>query len=94
MSMLYEAYSSNELLRESREDELFMTIENLRCELLEIARQRSLSDRAVVELSERLDEYILLAQHRMMGDLRSRREDLSSVASASGMKSGKGPYTQ
>ncbi|RQW10409.1 aspartyl-phosphate phosphatase Spo0E family protein [Paenibacillus rhizophilus] len=59
-------------MRECREEELFITIESLRCELLEVAQQRSLSDRTVVELSERLDSYILLAQNKMMENLRSR----------------------
>ncbi|MBY9077727.1 aspartyl-phosphate phosphatase Spo0E family protein [Paenibacillus sp. HN-1] len=58
---------------ESRDEELLVTIESLRGELLEVARERSLSDRAVVELSERLDRYILLAQHKMMENLRSRQ---------------------
>ncbi|ULO10185.1 aspartyl-phosphate phosphatase Spo0E family protein [Paenibacillus sp. 19GGS1-52] len=51
-----------------------MTIESLRCELLEVAQQRSLSDRTVLELSERLDGYILLAQNKMMESLRNRNE--------------------
>ncbi|MNB65786.1 Spo0E like sporulation regulatory protein [compost metagenome] len=63
----------NEYIHESRDEELLVTIESLRGELLEIARERSLSDRAVVELSERLDRYILLAQHKMMENLRSRQ---------------------
>ncbi|GGF97569.1 hypothetical protein GCM10010912_47870 [Paenibacillus albidus] len=70
---LYRAFSQDDPRLDSREDELFMTIESLRCELLEVAQQRSLSDRAVVELSERLDGYILLAQNRMMESLRSRK---------------------
>ncbi|MDT3425497.1 hypothetical protein J2Z22_001013 [Paenibacillus forsythiae] len=61
------------MLRECREEELFVTIESLRCELLEVAQERSLSDRTVVELSERLDSYILLAQNKMMENLRTRK---------------------
>ncbi|WP_240479735.1 aspartyl-phosphate phosphatase Spo0E family protein [Paenibacillus wynnii] len=60
-----------------REDELLMTIETLRCELLEVAQQRSLSDSTVVALSERLDRYILMAQNRMMEGLRSRKSGAS-----------------
>ncbi|WP_310551067.1 aspartyl-phosphate phosphatase Spo0E family protein [Paenibacillus glufosinatiresistens] len=56
-----------------RDDELNLKIESLRGELLEVARARSLSDRAVVELSERLDRYIVMAQTRMMEGLRSRK---------------------
>lgn len=56
-----------------REDELFLTIESLRSELLEVAQERSLSDRTVVELSQRLDGYIVLAQNLMMESLRSRK---------------------
>lgn len=60
-----------------REDELFVTIESLRCELLEVAEQRSLSDRAVLELSQKLDGYIILAQNRMMENLRSRKKSIT-----------------
>ncbi|KAA9008415.1 aspartyl-phosphate phosphatase Spo0E family protein [Paenibacillus spiritus] len=56
-----------------RDDELNLKIESLRGELLEVARSRSLSDRAVVELSERLDRYIVMAQTRMMEGLRNRK---------------------
>lgn len=63
--------------REYREDELLVTIESLRCELLEVAEQRSLSDRAVLELSQKLDGYILLAQNRMMENLRSRKKSIA-----------------
>ncbi|WP_379156916.1 Spo0E family sporulation regulatory protein-aspartic acid phosphatase [Paenibacillus sp. sgz5001063] len=59
--------------KEYREDELFITIESLRCELLEVAQERSLSDRTVLELSQRLDGYIVLAQNKMMESLRSRK---------------------
>jgi hypothetical protein len=59
--------------RDYREDELFLTIENLRSELLEVAQERSLSDHAVLELSQRLDGYIVLAQNLMMESLRSRK---------------------
>ncbi|MCL6601978.1 MAG: aspartyl-phosphate phosphatase Spo0E family protein [Paenibacillus sp.] len=54
-----------------------MTIETLRCELLEVAQQRSLSDSTVVALSERLDRYIVLAQNKMMEGLRSRKSGTS-----------------
>ncbi|WNS42557.1 aspartyl-phosphate phosphatase Spo0E family protein [Paenibacillus sp. MMS20-IR301] len=59
--------------RDYREDELFLTIENLRCQLLEVAQERSLSDHMVLELSQRLDGYIVLAQNLMMESLRSRK---------------------
>jgi hypothetical protein len=71
--MIIPASSHDEYRSGSREDELLITIERLRCELVEVAEQRSLSDRTVVELSERLDKYILLAQNRMMEGLRSRK---------------------
>jgi hypothetical protein len=70
---LYQGSSENIYRRDYREDELFVTIESLRCELLEVAEQRSLSDHTVLELSERLDSYILLAQHKMMENLRNRK---------------------
>jgi hypothetical protein len=59
--------------RDYREDELFLTIENLRSELLEVAQERSLSDHTVLELSQRLDGYIVMAQNLMMESLRSRK---------------------
>ncbi|MBW4082169.1 aspartyl-phosphate phosphatase Spo0E family protein [Paenibacillus sp. S150] len=62
-----------EFAEDYREDELFITIENLRCELLEVAQERSLSDHAVLELSQRLDGYIVLAQNKMMENIRSRK---------------------
>jgi hypothetical protein len=82
---LYHASSRNGHRRDIREDELFLTIESLRCELLEVAEQHSLSDRAVVELSERLDGYILLAQNKMMENLRSRKA--ASAAPSKNMSS-------
>ncbi|WP_019914912.1 aspartyl-phosphate phosphatase Spo0E family protein [Paenibacillus sp. HW567] len=71
-----------ELLKEYREDELFITIESLRSELLEVAQERSLSDHVVLELSQRLDGYIVMAQNKMMESLRSRK----SAATAYGKK--------
>ncbi|QQZ64048.1 aspartyl-phosphate phosphatase Spo0E family protein [Paenibacillus sonchi] len=75
--------SSAELGKEYREDELYVTIESLRCELLEVAQERSLSDHAVLELSQRLDGYIVLAQNKMMESLRSRK---NAAAAAYGKK--------
>jgi len=76
--VLVQGSSPDEYAREEFiEDELFMTIESLRCELLEVAQQRSLTDSAVVALSERLDKYILLAQQKMMARLRSRETGAS-----------------
>ncbi|CQR58748.1 aspartyl-phosphate phosphatase Spo0E family protein [Paenibacillus riograndensis] len=70
--------SSAELGKEYREDELYVTIESLRCELLEVAQERSLSDHAVLELSQRLDGYIVLAQNKMMESLRSRKKSAAA----------------
>ena len=69
--------SSQKHSRDYREDELFVTIESLRYELLQVAEQRSLSDRTVLELSQKLDGYILLAQNRMMENLRGRKKSIS-----------------
>lgn len=63
--------------RDYKEDELFITIESLRCQLLEVAEERSLSDHTVLELSQRLDGYILLAQNKMMENLRSRKDSIT-----------------
>ncbi|WP_086074716.1 aspartyl-phosphate phosphatase Spo0E family protein [Paenibacillus camerounensis] len=68
-------HSSHEDRNDYREDELFLTIESLRSELLEVAQERSLSDHMVVELSQRLDGYIVLAQNKMMESLRSRQNE-------------------
>lgn len=75
--VLIQGSSPEEYARDFRDDELFMTIETLRCELLEVAQQRSLSDSTVVALSERLDRYIVLAQNKMMEGLRSRKSGTS-----------------
>lgn len=80
---LYQGSSENIYRRDYREDELFVTIESLRCELLEVAEQRSLSDHAVLELSERLDSYILLAQRKMMENLRSRKASATAYCRSS-----------
>ncbi|MBY0009345.1 aspartyl-phosphate phosphatase Spo0E family protein [Paenibacillus typhae] len=66
---------SHEDRSDYREDELFLTIESLRSELLEVAQERSLSDHMVVELSQRLDGYIVMAQNKMMEGLRSRQKE-------------------
>ncbi|MDQ0192290.1 aspartyl-phosphate phosphatase Spo0E family protein [Paenibacillus wynnii] len=75
--MLIQNSYPDEYPNDFREDELFMTIETLRCELLEVAQQRSLSDSTVLALSERLDRYILMAQNKMMEGLRSRKSGTS-----------------
>lgn len=75
--------SKNNHRKDYKEDELLVTIESLRCELLEVAEQRSLSDRAVLELSERLDSYILLAQNKMMENLRNRKVGITSYSRSS-----------
>ncbi|MDH6428797.1 aspartyl-phosphate phosphatase Spo0E family protein [Paenibacillus sp. FSL R7-0048] len=75
--------SKNNHRKDYKEDELLVTIESLRCELLEVAEQRSLSDRAVLELSERLDSYILLAQNKMMENLRNRKAGITSYSRSS-----------
>ncbi|MDO3410154.1 aspartyl-phosphate phosphatase Spo0E family protein [Saccharibacillus sp. CPCC 101409] len=46
------------------EDPLYMMIEHLRHELQKITEHKSFSDRDVVELSQRLDAYIVLAQRQ------------------------------
>lgn len=76
-------HSPEAKVQDYREDELFLTIENLRSELLEVAQERSLSDHVVLELSQRLDGYIVLAQNLMMESLRSRK----GGAAAYGMNS-------
>ncbi|MNI83432.1 hypothetical protein D3C73_1402330 [compost metagenome] len=43
--------------------------------MLEVAQERSLSDHTVVELSQRLDGYIVMAQNKMMESLRSRQKE-------------------
>jgi hypothetical protein len=74
---LYQA-SHEEHRRDYREDELFLPIESLRSQLLEVAQERSLSDHTVVELSQRLDGYIVMAQKQMMEGLRSRNNAASA----------------
>ncbi|WP_150270192.1 aspartyl-phosphate phosphatase Spo0E family protein [Paenibacillus tepidiphilus] len=67
--------SRDEARCDYREDELFVTIEHLRSQLLEVAKERSLSDNTVLELSQRLDSYIVLAQNKMMENLRGRKHN-------------------
>lgn len=46
------------------EEPLYTMIEHLRHELLKITEHKSFCDRDVVELSQRLDAYIVLAQRQ------------------------------
>lgn len=73
------------------EEDLFDVIEMLRSELLTAASQRSLTDHAVVELSERLDLYIVQAQERM---LEKRRDGKPSGRAPGSRKSGRKPFLQ
>ncbi|OWA36105.1 hypothetical protein B9G55_09610 [Saccharibacillus sp. O16] len=57
--MAYESYRNEEPLNS--------TIEHLRHELLKITQHKSFCDRDVVELSQRLDAYIVLAQRQKSG---------------------------
>ncbi|OKP98551.1 hypothetical protein A3849_10405 [Paenibacillus sp. P46E] len=45
---------------------------------MEVAQERSLSDHVVLELSQRLDGYIVLAQNKMMESLRSRKNTVNA----------------
>lgn len=54
--LAYNAYRS--------EEPLYTMIEYLRQELLKITEHKSFCDRDVVELSQRLDAYIVLAQRQ------------------------------
>lgn len=74
--------TSHDHIRDYREDDLFITIESLRSELLEVAQERSLSDDRVVELSQRLDGYIVMAQNQMMESLRSRKNGAAVYSNA------------
>ncbi|WP_334074719.1 MULTISPECIES: aspartyl-phosphate phosphatase Spo0E family protein [Paenibacillus] len=59
---------SNPNLRRPRVSaELLDKIEHLRAELMHVADQTNFSSEAVVELSQRLDHYIVLAQTQMLG---------------------------
>ncbi|UQZ33942.1 hypothetical protein C2I18_10645 [Paenibacillus sp. PK3_47] len=75
--------TSHENRRDYREDDLFITIESLRSELLEVAQERSLSDDRVVELSQRLDGYIVMAQNKMMESMRSRKNGAAVYSNGS-----------
>ncbi|MNJ33085.1 Spo0E like sporulation regulatory protein [compost metagenome] len=61
--------------------ELMDTIENLRSELMNAAGNSSFSSETVLELSQRLDKYIVLAQNQMLG-----KDFTAGAASASCMK--------
>lgn len=47
--------------------ELMDMIEHLRCELMNAAEREDFNSAAVVELSQRLDQYIVMAQNQMLG---------------------------
>ena len=49
------------------EEPLYTMIEHLRHELLKITEHKSFCDRDVVELSQQLDAYIVLAQRQKLG---------------------------
>lgn len=62
--------------------ELMDTIENLRSELMNAAESSNFSSETVLELSQRLDKYIVQAQNQMLG-----KQDFSAgVANASRIK--------
>ncbi|MBP2001681.1 hypothetical protein J2Z69_002726 [Paenibacillus shirakamiensis] len=48
-------------------EDLLSTIENLRLELILAAADWNFTSDYVLELSQRLDRYIILAQHQMIG---------------------------
>jgi|GEM_PF-7129063 len=50
--------------------DLLDKIEHLRAELMHAADETNFNSEAVVELSQRLDHYIVLAQTQMLGKLR------------------------
>ncbi|MNR17934.1 Spo0E like sporulation regulatory protein [compost metagenome] len=47
-------------------EELLTIIENLRYELAAMAGERDFTNPHVLELSQRLDKYIVMAQHQMV----------------------------
>lgn len=61
--------SSKGLCRNNRKvsSDLKATIENLRLELMNAATQDNFSSGTVLELSQRLDRYIVMAQSQMLG---------------------------
>lgn len=61
--------------------ELMDTIENLRLELMNAAENSNFSSETVLELSQRLDKYIVQAQNQMLG-----KEFTAGVANASRIK--------
>ncbi|WP_074048599.1 aspartyl-phosphate phosphatase Spo0E family protein [Paenibacillus ihumii] len=62
--------------------ELMNTIENLRSELMNAAGSSNFSSKTVLELSQRLDKYIVQAQNQMLG----KQDFASGVPSASRIK--------
>ncbi|MNE19947.1 Spo0E like sporulation regulatory protein [compost metagenome] len=53
--------------RQKISSELQVTIEHLRSELINAAGDANFSSDAVLELSQRLDKYIVMAQTQMLG---------------------------
>ncbi|AWB46785.1 aspartyl-phosphate phosphatase Spo0E family protein [Paenibacillus sp. CAA11] len=52
-------------VRSKVNEDLLATIERLRSELVALSADRSFSSDSVLELSQRLDKYIVLAQRQM-----------------------------
>ncbi|CAM4311330.1 aspartyl-phosphate phosphatase Spo0E family protein [Paenibacillus phoenicis] len=48
-------------------NDLKATIEHLRTELMNAATQDNFSSGAILEISQRLDQYIVMAQSQMLG---------------------------
>lgn len=48
-------------------NDLKATIEHLRMELMNAATQDNFSSGAILEISQRLDQYIVMAQSQMLG---------------------------
>ncbi|GIP60989.1 hypothetical protein J15TS10_48030 [Paenibacillus woosongensis] len=82
--MAYEALKSmgRTTNRPKVSGELMDTIEHLRAELMNAAGNSNFSSEAVLELSQRLDKYIVQAQNQMLG----RQDFAAGVASASRIK--------
>lgn len=70
--LAYDSYRSEEPLN--------AMIESLRHELLKITEHKSFCDRDVVELSQRLDAYIVLAQRQKSGRSEVGSRQLQHVA--------------
>ncbi|MFD1177431.1 aspartyl-phosphate phosphatase Spo0E family protein [Paenibacillus puldeungensis] len=65
--MVSQSYGSTRRSNNRISNDLKATIEHLRSELMSAATGNNFNSGTILELSQRLDQYIVLAQNQMLG---------------------------